>query len=738
MAKNGADNAQGYQFGTFKGVFTPSILTILGVVMYLRFGWVLGHLGLVKTMVVVTISSSITFLTGLSLAALATNMRIRGGGAYFVISRTLGVEAGAAMGLPLYMAQALGIAFYCTGFAESVVEIFPDVNIRTVGVITLIVVAAIAWISADLALRTQLIVMTIIFLSLGSLFIGGAPDPMPAVDPKNFEGFKGFWVVFAVFFPAVTGIEAGIAMSGDLKDPAKSLPRGTLGAVVTGYAVYMLIPLFLSFTLGVDKEARQLLIENKMIMREMARWGKVVVAGVWAASLSSAMGAILGAPRTLQALANDRVVPHFVGRGFGKGNDPRIATGISFAVALAGILLGNLDIIAGLLTMFFLTSYGLLNICAGLEEFASPPSWRPKFRVHWVFSLIGACGCFAAMFLIDAASTFIAAIVIASVYYIIKQRNLRAHWGDIRSGIMMMLARFSIHALAKNPLEERTWKPNILVLTGSPTKRWYLVELASAMSQHRGFLTIAAVLPQTFPQERIAPMTQTITDYLEKRDVSALVRVYPAEKPIVGMQMLTKTYGFGPLTPNTILLGESEKPHKYLDFVDLMLRIHRQDQNLIIVRESDEEEGRLHKGEQIDLWWGGMAHNEGLMLALAYMLKRNPGWRDAQLNLKTIVRDPAKSDSADHQLEAFIKRARLKATAEVVTEADKPIFDTIRENSVTADIVFLGMRPPTADESAAAFSEYYEQLLQSTEGLPPLALVMAANDIDFTQLFKES
>ena len=129
--KNG-DQGSGYQFGTFKGVFTPSILTILGVVMYLRFGWALGSVGFWPTFVILTIASTITFLTGLSLSALATNMKVEGGGAYYIISRSLGVEAGAAVGLPLFFAQALGISFYVSGFSESLVREFPGIISKAV------------------------------------------------------------------------------------------------------------------------------------------------------------------------------------------------------------------------------------------------------------------------------------------------------------------------------------------------------------------------------------------------------------------------------------------------------------------------------------------------------------------------------------------------------------------------------------------------------------------------------
>jgi amino acid transporter len=242
----GADEQRGYQFGAFKGVFTPSILTILGVIMYLRMGWVLGNAGLPLTLLIVTMASSITFLTGLSISATATNMQVGGGGAYYIISRSLGVEIGAAIGLPLFMAQSLSVAFYVIGFAEAVanaVDLSPLVaalpfalnEIQAVALITLVVLTIITCISADLALKAQMLILAAIVLSLASFFLGSiAPDlvfsPDAIIPPK-----VPFWGVFAVFFPAVTGILSGVSMSGDLKEPAKALPRGTLAAVLCGY-----------------------------------------------------------------------------------------------------------------------------------------------------------------------------------------------------------------------------------------------------------------------------------------------------------------------------------------------------------------------------------------------------------------------------------------------------------------------------------------------------------------------
>jgi amino acid transporter len=732
MQNNGAkQGGEGYQFGTFKGVFTPSILTILGVVMYLRVGWVLGSVGLAKTLLIVLMASSVTFLTGLSLSALATNRKVGGGGAYYIISRSLGVEIGAAVGLPLFFAQTLGISFYIAGFSEAVTVVYPELSPTVVGVVTLVVLTALAFKSADLALKSQFLVMGCIVASLFSFFIGGEPGQLSEASHAIPAG-SSFWVVFAVFFPAVTGIEAGIAMSGDLKNPAKSLPLGTIGAVATGFIVYTAIPCWMAFKIS----DRDILLSYPMIMRQLARWGGIVVLGVWAASLSSAMGALLGAPRTLQALARDNIIPRILGRGFGKGKDPRIATVVSFLVALAGILLGGLDVIAPILSMFFLTSYGILNVSAGLEEMICPPSWRPTFRIPWPVSIVGAFVCFAIMFMINAGATLIAGSVAVGVYLLMERRSLRAWWGDMRAGLLMLVVRQAINALDKHPLDERTWKPNILVLSGSPTSRWYLIELADALSHDKGFLTVASILPVDTPSDRIASLSHTVREYLEKRGVQALVKMYAAPTPLEGARTLIDGYGYGPIVPNTIVFGETRRPENFDDFSALMRRIHETKQNLVIVLEGEDPQV-VRTATRIDVWCGSIQKNLGFMLALSCLLKRSPAWKDAQLVLKTIVNSSDQQNDTMEGIEEFIAKVRIEAKAEVLVSTGSDVFKVIREQSEESDLVLLGIRSPEEEETAEAYTAYYGDLLDKVQGLPPAALVMAAEDIDFHAIFQE-
>lgn len=737
----------GYQFGTFHGVFLPSVLTILGVIMYLRLGWVLGNVGLTETLIIVSLATSITFVTGLSLAALATNMNVGGGGVYFIISRSLGLEPGAAIGLPLYLAQALGIAFYVSGFAESVVAVVPELDPKFVGVITLVTLGLLATVSADLALKSQVVILLIIVASLASFFAGKSPETTTLAIQEAVPAPLGFWVVFAVFFPAVTGIEAGIAMSGDLKRPARALPIGTISAVLTGLCVYLAIPIFLH---RVIPDAG-MLRADPLVMQRVARWGELVLAGIWAASLSSAMGSLLGAPRTLQALAGDRVVPSFLGRGYGRGNDPRIASAVSFGLALAAVLLGDLNLIAPLLSMFFLTSYGILNLSAGLEQLIANPSWRPTFRVPTVISLGGFALCLVVMLMVSPGATLMASLVSGAIYSIMKRRSLRARWGDMRLGLLMFGAQQILHRVANRKPDARTWCPNLLVFSGAPTTRWYLIELSQAISRDRNFVTLASIIPEAhWSPERAENLRVSIRDYLRQRDVHAFVRIVPGDDPLASAQDLIRAYGFGPLMPNTVLLGETEEAANVLEFARLVRLVAQTRKNLLILREAASPGGTAttvdgipqvdvappEPAKRIDVWWRGRSKNMGFMLALVFLLRQNDRWRHTELVLKRIVESAEEEPGVTEELLSFVQGARLRARTEVLIQQGSSPFQVIRQSSADADFVVLGIRPPEADETLESYGAYYLWVLRETETLSATLLAMATEELDFLRIFE--
>ena len=719
--------------GTFGGVYTPSILTILGVIMYLRFGWVVGNAGLWKTLLIVTISTSITFLTSLSVCAIATDRVIRVGGAYYMISRSLGIETGGAVGISLYFAQAISVALYTIGFAESVVQTFPQLSQLYVALIITVLVGILAITSASIAIKAQYFIMAAIALSLLSLIFGGS---LPGVEPQMLsvpspEVSEPFWTVFAVFFPAVTGIMAGVNMSGDLRDPIKSIPTGTLAAVGTGYVIYMILPILLAWR--VDSAT---LISEPLVMQRIAVWGPIILLGVWGATLSSAIGSMLGAPRVLQAVVRDGVLPRWfsaLGNGHGKDDEPRNGTLLTLGFAIAAVCIGDLNLIAPILSMFFLTTYLVLNVAAGVEGFLQSPSFRPTFRVHWSLSILGAIGCLWVMFLIDARSTFVAAIIVIAIYLWLQQRELRTTWGDVRRGIWMALISSGIFMMEEED-DTKNWRPHILVLSGAPQKRWSLIELADAFSHNRSLMTVSSVLPsdsRNLGQQ--LKLEKTIRNYLKKRGVRALVRVTTANDPFEGAMRLVETYGLGPLVPNTIVMGDSENVSLRASFCEAIAQIHASKRNLVIFHENPQQVfgGR----RRIDVWWGGMQANGSLMLLLAYLLITDISWRNARITLKLVVPDDQAAIAAKDNIQKYIESIRIKVNYQVIIANGRTFDEILQQDSRNSDLVFLGMATPQDNES---YMEYYENLRNKVTNLPSTIFVLAAPDFAFGEVLSDS
>ncbi|MEX2511722.1 MAG: Na-K-Cl cotransporter [Cyclobacteriaceae bacterium] len=716
-------------FGTFGGVFTPSILTILGVIMYLRFGWVVGNVGLIGTLIIVTLASSITFLTALSVAAIATDQRVRTGGAYYMISRSLGIEAGGAIGIPLYLAQALSVALYTVGFAESMVSVFPALDFKMVGLITTAGIATLAIVSAQVAIKAQYFIMFGIGLSLIS-FILGSPIEETTIElwGASDRNSESFWVVFAVFFPAVTGIMAGINMSGDLKNPSSSIPVGTFAAIGVGYVIYMTLPVILA-----QRANALTLIADPMIMRKMSYWGDAILIGVWGATLSSAVGSILGAPRVLQALVRDRILPpwlDWLGYGSGSDDSPRYGTLFTMAIALVAVYLGNLNIIAPILTMFFLTTYGILNAVAGIEGFLNSPSFRPSFKVHWTLSLLGTIGCLGVMFLINALATGLAFVFIIAIFLWLQSKEMKTAWGDVRRGIWIALIRIGLLNLRRTKAT-KSWRPSPLVLSGAPTTRWHLIDFASSIIHNRGLLTVATVLSTSnLTSKRRKKMENNIEDFLNKKGKQGFARVILAKDTFKGAVEFVRSYGYGTLIPNTIILGDSENTAIRKNYCEMIAQFHELNRNVVIVRDNPEK--GFGNRKQIDLWWGGLKANGGLLLILAYLLQSTRSWYGSKVNIKMMVSDEKAGRDARNNLLAVIKKLRTGANLEIIVAKGRTFEEVLHESSSNADLIFMGMAVP--DEN---FEVYYQNIQKRIQNLPTTILALAAEGISFGEVLMQ-
>jgi amino acid transporter len=712
------------KFGALKGVFTPSILTILGVIMYLRFGWVVGHGGLIGAIAVVLLAHVISVTTGMSIVSIATNRKVGTGGDYFMISRSLGLPIGGAIGLALFFALSFSMSLYLIGFAESFLDAFGFENTllarRIIGSVACVALTAVTFASTSLALRIQYVVLAAIVLSLISLFAGSSDAPPSGSLHLWFgDGAESFEILFAVFFPAVTGFTAGVAMSGDLKDPRRAIPRGTMAAILVGLVVYLAIPIY--FSLTVDSEV---LRTDKMVWTRIAWIPQLVVAGVFAATISSALGSVLGAPRYLQALALDGVVPRFLGQGFGPRGEPRIGTVVTFLIAEAGILIGELDLIARVITMFFLTSYGFLCLASAVQAWSGIASFRPDFKTPAWVSFIGAATCLGVAFKLDTLAMAGATAVMLGIYLLLKRRQFRAAPGDTWGGFWAAVVQKGILHLHRRSMDSRNFRPNALVFGGDPSDREHLIHLARWIFDSRGLATYFLLTEGTIrrDRERALALEPEIREIVASRYPEMLTRVSVTPEIYQGIRHAAQSYGLSGMTPNTVLMGWGEDSERPAEFTELVRDLLALDHNLLFF-EYDEQ--RVF-GEQrsIDIWWGGLERNGALMLLLTYLIRSSAEWSGARVRINVVVDDEQRQATAATTLGRILRKSRVPAERNVIrrTPADRPIGELIVEQSRETDLVLIGLRPPGEDEGA----EFVERVSSLIRGVGSVLLVRAS------------
>jgi amino acid transporter len=700
------NNQAAARFGTFGGVFTPNVLTILGIILFLRAGWVVGQAGLIGALIIVAIANGISFLTGLSLSAIATSMRVRAGGNYYIISRSLGLEIGGAIGIPLFLSQAISIAFYIIGFTEAIqaLPFFAQIDARFIATSVVLVFCGIAYIGADFAIKIQYVILGILTLSLISFFSGGWDTLIsPALEPSYSEGVT-FWLVFAVFFPAVTGIEVGTSMSGDLKNPSRSIPLGTITSILITAAIYFGAVIWLALHATPEE-----LITNTFIMQEIARWPILILFGVWAATLSSALGSIMAAPRTLQAIARDGVVPGVLAHQMGSPTEPRLAVLLSTLIAIAIIWAGDLNFVAPIITMFFLNTYGMTNLVAGIERLVGNPSFRPRFNIHWSISILGALGCYTAMFLINPLATIIAIILSYGIYFYLQQRAISRTWGDVRSGIWFTLARWALLHLEAQRYHVRNWRPNILVFTGQPHNREQLVEVAEWLSRGQGIVSFFQLLVgdvrQIAGHGLRSLARRQIRSYIQDRQMTAFAEVDVVTDFYTGAATVAQAHGVGGVETNTVLLGWSRTPGGRAQQIRLMDTLAMLRKSVLFLQYNSER--AFGCKEVIDVWWRGRSHNADLMLILAHIVAQHRSWRGAKVRLLRVIHSEEGCSQTEAHLRELLDTVRLSAEPVViVAPAAQPFAQTVAEWGRETDLTFLGMNRPPQEEQAA----YAEQL----------------------------
>jgi len=665
------------KLNTFGGVFTPDVLTILGVIMYLRLGWVVGNAGFGGALVIILLAKTITICTALSMSSITTNIKIGAGGAYSIIAKSLGLEAGGSVGIPFYISQTLSAALYIVGFTEAWIFIFPSHDPFIISVAAWIILLSISYISALFAIKVQYFILAIIGLSILSFLF--TPEPLNRnVEVIGSFQDADFWIVFAIFFPAVTGIMAGANLSGELKNPRKALPVGTISAIIVTLIIYVLLAYFVSLV-GTSEELRT----NQMIMVEKAFSPALVLLGILAATFSSALNSMVGAPRILQALSSHKSIPlhDFFGKKTQNG-EPRNAIIFTGAIIFVALIFGSLDALASLITMFFLITYGTLNLVVFIQQSMKMISFRPTFKVPRIVPLTGAASSLFVMFLINPVFSFIAIVTIIVIYIYLTRKGLQADWGDIRGGMFLVLAEFASRIAAKFPRHYVVWKPDILLPIEEPSKWSGSLLFIKNITYPSG--SVFAFSVKSNDREKTLASLQQLVNPLKEEKIFVNSSVIEDENFLHGAKLVIQTLQGGSFRPNTLFLtlGSNEEKDNIIN--EIVKQAAKHELGIIILRQHPRTAFGFQK--TINLWLRDRSPNWHLAILIALQLQLN--W-EGKINLVTVA---AKQED-EKRLYRFLERLSDQTRLPSLTEFHvlNGTLDQVLTKAPRADINIFGL-----------------------------------------------
>jgi len=705
------ESATRKKYGTFAGVFVPTLLTILGVILFLRQGWVVGNAGLLGGWLIISVAYIIVTFTALSMSCITTNIRIKAGGAYSIISQSLGLEVGGSVGVPLYLAQTFAISMYIFGFREGWIYIFPEHYGILVDLVVFGILFIVAFVSAGLAFRIQYIILAVIAGALlsvaGSVFTGALDQSVqwwgefPGTPENDFEGVS-FWVVFAVLFPAATGIMAGANMSGELKDPKKSIPLGTISAIAISYLIYMGSAYWMARVASPEE-----LVSNYNIMIDKALWAPAVLGGLLGATFSSALASIVGAPRILQALGDHRIFPG--GETFSKvskSGEPRNAILLTGGIVLFTLMLRDLNTIAPLITMFFLITYMMINLVVFIEQRMDMVSFRPTFQVPRFVPAIGTLGCLFTMFIINPTFGLVAIGIVLATYFYLTNRQLKVPHGDMRSGLFVSLAEWAAKKVSiLPPQNERAWKANLLVPVRNSRELRGSFSLIRNLVYPKGSIKLIGISSEENPDE-LRDSLITMADSFRKENVYTRWSVLDSKNfkdaLMDSLQTLQGTF----FSPNILFLRVPPGSQYDSEIHSIIneARMNKMGIQLYI----EDPVAQLGRSASVNVWirerspeWDLSMDMGNIDLALLSAFKLAKNW-GASMRVITVV-DDSEVENAYRYIETLLDLARL---SEVTPHVEVGSFEDALTAAPQADVDFFGLPEDPDLERFRSYVEY--------------------------------
>lgn len=704
-------NKGSLKFGTAP-VFFTAISTILGAILFLRFGYAVGSVGFIGVLLIILLAHLVTIPTSLAISEISTNKRVEGGGEYFIISRSFGLNIGATIGFALFLSQAISVAFYVIAFTEAFQFFFEYIETtynlyvpRQIISVPVMLVLAYFIINkgAKLGVSALYLVVGILAISIVLFFLG---DPISQVEQttafSNFEfrNADDFFMVFAIIFPAFTGMTAGVGLSGDLKDPAKSIPLGTITATFLGMITYF----FISYKLSLSASPEELM-NNQFVMSKIAIGGMVIIPlGLAASTISSALGSVMVAPRTLQALANDGSFPiatinSWLSKSRLKDGEPANASVITCSIAMIFVIMGDINAVARIISMFFMITYGSLCLISFLNHFGSSPSYRPSFKSKWYISLIGFLTAVWVMFKIDITYSILSLVIILLVYFYIDLiHRERKGISSIFANAIFQINRSMQLFLQKSKVlrSSSEWRPSVICVSESSFERDSAFRFINWISYKYGFGTYIHRINNYFSKE---------TNIKAQEDLKKLIKNYGDGSHVYVDTIISPSYtmsiaqaiqipSISGMENNTLLLEyEKEDPKGLNEIIDNYKLINSGKFDICILASSRKP---IIFNNGIHVWIKASdTENANLMIYLSYILLEHPDWKKSNIKIFEICQKE-KIIQTQEKMRKLLEEGRLPITSQNITiltlEQGVSYKTIINKYSADAGLTIIGFR----------------------------------------------
>ncbi|MDD4776647.1 MAG: amino acid permease [Fermentimonas sp.] len=718
------------KFGT-SAVYFTAIATLFGAILFLRFGYAVGTVGLWGVFALIILGNMVTIPTAMAISELATNKRVEGGGEYFIISRSFGLNIGGTLGIMLYLSQTISVAFYIIALTEAFGFFFEFMNnhfgidlprqVISVPMMLLLSVLVIVK-GAGMGMKALYLVVGLLILSVILFFLG---KPVEGDVATYFESNAKLmntgqlFIVFSIIFPAFTGMTAGVGLSGDLKNPGKSIPIGTIAATLTSFIIYF----FIAYKLAVSASSLQL-SENQLIMADIALFGSIIVPlGLAASTFSSALGSIMVGPRTLQAIALDNSIPiksanKWLSKTRDRDNEPVNASIITCLIALVFVSIGGVDIVAQIITMFFLVTYGSLCLISFLNHFGSSPSYRPSFRSKWYISLLGFFAAVWVMFQISMIYTLIAFTTITLIYLFMDNYHKgRKGFASLFANALFKVNRDIQIYLQKKKTKDtlkNDWRPSAICISKNTFKRNNALKLIDWISYKYGFGTYLHLIDGYFSRKTSVQAEEELERLITNLEPSSHVYIDTIISPSTtsAIAQSIQIPGIAGMENNMVIFEFEKNDHQDLhDIIDNFRMVNAGGFDVCILASTQKP---ILYENGVHIWVRSFdTENTNLMILLGFIILGHPDWKKANIKLFNICNEEDVENSRKQMLE-LVETGRLPITSKnvevIIKDYNRSVKEIICTKSSEAGLTMIGFNENSFKNNNTELFNGYDDL----------------------------